>query len=133
MEITYTKEDVKILIEKYYQETESRNVEVEIITKKELTGLYETTTCVNTIKIKERTTLLGRPTTIEQTINKDDIKNIFSEILKDTDFTLESLEYNEGIRQECVGYYMNEHMEYRPYFDGITLKVSKNNLLKKRK
>lgn len=131
MEIIYSKNDLKDLIKKYYLEMEGRDVKVSITSKSELVGFYGTNTCVTTIKVKESVTILGKTTTTEKVISKDELFNMFNIMLENEGYILSDLEYNSGIREECVGYYMNEHIESKPYFNGIILNVRKNSLSKR--
>ncbi len=81
MEINYTKEDLKNIIKAYYQQKEKKNIDVSIIIRKELIGFYGTLSSITTITISYDTTLLGRNTKVSEIINKDQIINIFRELL----------------------------------------------------
>ena len=132
MEIKYSKNDLKDLIKKYYLEMEGQDVEVIITSKAELVDFYgNTNICVTNISIKEIVTLLNKKVTIEEIISKDDLYNIFNIMLENEGYILGNLEYDEGIKKVCVGCYMNEHMENKPYFNGVILSVRKNNLTKR--
>jgi len=131
MEIKYSKNDLKDLIKKYYLEMKGQDVEVNITSKSELVGFYGTNTCVTNISIKEIVTLLNKKVTIEETISKDDLYNMFSVMLESEGYSLSDLEYDSGIKEKCVGCYMNEHMENKPYFNGVILSVRKNSLTKR--
>lgn len=131
MEIKYSKNDLKDLIKKYYLEMEGQDVEVSITSKNELVGFYGTNTCVTTIKVKESVTILGKTTITEVVISKDDLYNMFSVMLESEGYSLSDLEYDSGIKEKCVGCYMNEHMESKPYFNGVILSVRKNSLTKR--
>lgn len=131
MEISYTKEDIKSIIKSYYLQ-KRENIDVNIVAKKELTGLYETLSCVTTITLTKNTTILGRTTTTTETLSKEELINIFSELLSSEGYTLENLEYNDGINTKTVGYYMDEHTEYNAYFKGIKITASKVNTLKRK-
>ncbi len=132
MEINYTKEDLKNIIKAYYQQKEKKNIDVSIIIRKELIGFYGTLSSITTITISYDTTLLGRNTKVSEIINKDQIINIFRELLETEGYTLEDLEYTKGIETRTVGYYMNEHQEQTAYFKGIKIRVSKEKTLSKK-
>ncbi|MCI8331073.1 MAG: hypothetical protein HFE04_03110 [Bacilli bacterium] len=83
-------------------------------------------------------------------INKEQIINIFKELLEtegyrleDLEFDegistrtvgyrLEDLEFDEGISTRTVGYFMNKHQEQTAYFKGIKIKASKEKTLSKK-
>lgn len=132
MEITYSKEDLKNIIKSYYLQKEQKNVDVSIITRKELLDFYGTLSSITTITITQNITLLGRDTKVSEVVSKDKIINIFSELLESEGYTLESLKYDEGIETQTVGYFMNEHQEQTAYFKGIKIKASKVNSLSKK-
>ncbi len=132
MEITYSKEDLKNIIKSYYLQKEQKNVDVSIITRKELLDFYGTLSSITTITITQNVTLLGRDTKVSEVVSKDKIINIFSELLESEGYTLESLKYDEGIETQTVGYFMNEHQEQTAYFKGIKIKASKVNSLSKK-
>lgn len=132
MEINYTKEDLKNIIKAYYQQQSQKNIDVNIITRKELIGFYETLSNITTITISYDTTLLGRNTKVSETINKEQIINIFKELLETEGYRLEDLEFDEGIATKTVGYFMNEHQEQTAYFKGIKIRVSKEKTLSKK-
>lgn len=132
MEINYTKEDLKNIIKAYYQQQSQKNIDVNIITRKELIGFYETLSNITTITISYDTTLLGRNTKVSETINKEQIINIFKELLETEGYRLEDLEFDEGIATKTVGYFMNEHQEQTAYFKGIKIKASKEKTLSKK-
>ena len=132
MEITYSKEDLKNIIKSYYLQKEQKNVDVSILTRKELLGFYGTLSSITTITITQNVTLLGRDTKVSEVVSKDKIINIFSELLESEGYTLESLKYDEGIETQTVGYFMNEHQEQTAYFKGIKIKANKVNSLSKK-
>lgn len=132
MEITYSKEDLKNIIKSYYLQKEQKNVDVSILTRKELLGFYGTLSSITTITIIQNVTLLGRDTKVSEVVSKDKIINIFSELLESEGYTLESLKYDEGIETQTVGYFMNEHQEQTAYFKGIKIKANKVNSLSKK-
>ena len=125
MEINYTKEDLKNIIKAYYQQKEKKNIDVSIIIRKELIGFYGTLSSITTITI-------SYDTKVSEIINKDQIINIFRELLETEGYTLEDLEYTKGIETRTVGYYMNEHQEQTAYFKGIKIRVSKEKTLSKK-
>ena len=127
MEINYTKEDLKNIIKAYYQQKEKKNIDVSIIIRKELIGFYGTLSSITTITISYDTN-----TKVSEIINKDQIINIFRELLETEGYTLEDLEYTKGIETRTVGYYMNEHQEQTAYFKGIKIRVSKEKTLSKK-
>lgn len=130
MEITYTKKDLKEMIEKYYYENSGRKVSVSIEAKKEVVGLWESVECITTISISEEVTLMGMKTTVKETMSKEELTRIFNELLEKEGYSLESLEYESGIKNETVGYFMNETTVKKAYFNGIRLNISKNNVKK---
>lgn len=132
MEMTYSKEDLKNIIKSYYLQKEQKNVDVSILTRKELLGFYGTLSSITTITITQNVTLLGRDTKVSEVVSKDKIINIFSELLESEGYTLESLKYDEGIETQTVGYFMNEHQEQTAYFKGIKIKANKVNSLSKK-
>ena len=132
MEITYSKEDLKNIIKSYYLQKEQKNVDVSILTRKELLGFYGTLSSITTITITQNVTLLGRDTKVSEVVSKDKIINIFSELLESEGYTLESLKYDGGIETQTVGYFMNEHQEQTAYFKGIKIKANKVNSLSKK-
>lgn len=132
MQIKYSKKELIELIEKYYLEKEGRDVKVSITSNSQPTGIFETNSCVTIIKVKEEIVLLGKKVQVSETLDKNTISNIIGEMLESIGYNLESLEFDQGIRQECVGCFMNEHTEYKPYFNGIELRVCKNNLVKRK-
>lgn len=126
MEINLTKENLKNVLEAYYQK-EGRAVNVSIEAKKSLVGygLCETMACVTTITLKEEITLMGVKNISETTLSREELTRIISDILESEGYTLEGLSYNEGL--ETKGYLRDEYQE--AYFKGVRLKVSKNKSL----
>lgn len=131
MEIIYTKEDLKGLIKNYYSEAQGRSVDVSINVKSELVGYYEDLACISAIKISEHVNILGKSTIISQVITKEEVIRIISELLESEGYSLETLEYLDGIKTEWKGYGLGEYQEKKPYFKGVKLVVSKNNSLKR--
>jgi len=131
MEITYSKTDLKNIIKSYYLEKEGRNVNVSIKTSKELTGFYGTLRGVTTITVKETISLLGQSATVKESISKEALVSMFNELLESEGYTLENLELDDGIREETVGYFMNEHTEHTAYFNGVKITASKVNTLRR--
>ena len=56
---------------------------------------------------------------------------MFNELLESEGYTLENLELDDGIREETVGYFMNEHTEHTAYFNGVKITASKVNTLRR--
>lgn len=81
------------------------------------------------IYYEETIDILGYKATKTTTISKENVEDIFNELITEKDLIVDTLIYNSGIRME--GY----RDEYETsYFDGITLslKERKNNYTKKR-
>ena len=111
-------------------EKEGRSVKADITARKECIGIFEEIGCVTTISVSENVTLLGVETTQSETLSKDEVKVILSELLKEAGYDLNDLNFNDGIRKSTVGYFMDEHIESRAYFKGVTLNISKRGLSK---
>ena len=115
------KEEIKNLITKYYQEFENRHVFVKISNKKQCVGYHEILSCLTIFTIIEDVEIMGIKSQIKECINEEQLKTIFASLIDQENFVLESLTLNNGLNERVVGYYMSEHIESTPYFNGITL------------
>lgn len=61
------------------------------------------------------------------------MESIFKELLRETDYRLVNLEYQDGINSQWEGYGMGETRVVKPCFNGIKLNVSLKQSLVKRK
>lgn len=123
MEINFKKGEVCDFIQNYYKEVENTDAKVKITAKREPIGLYETMGCVTRVEVTKKVTILGIEKEVKDYLTQDEVLGIFNELLKDRGYEVTSLSYDAGTQQQTVGYYMNEHTEYRAYFNGITLYV----------
>lgn len=124
MKVKLTKDEIIILIKQYYKEALNKDVDVEITASKDYTGIYESRVCKTKITIKEKINILGKEIVAEYVINDDDIYRIFNDLLKDSNYIIDSLNYNAGIRS--TGFYDYEEA----YFDGVTLTlINKNKMM----
>lgn len=127
MEINFKKKEVCELIEKYYKDVEHVDANVTISASREPVGIYETMSCVTKVKVAKKKKVLGIETLVKENLTEDEVLGIFNELLKESEYTITSLSYNDGVSPQSVGYYMDEHTEYRAYFNGITLYVKQKN------
>lgn len=137
MEIKFKKCEVCDLIQRYYKEVENVDANVKISASREPTGIFEKMSCVTRIQVKKSTTVLGVKTEVTEYLTKEEVLGIFNELLKDSEYQITNLSYDAGVGSQSVGYFMNEHTEYRAYFNGIILYVKSkekdnNNTLNKK-
>lgn len=132
MQIKYTKEELIDMIKSYYKEKKGKSVKVNITAKKELVGIHESTECVTTINIIETINFLGRDKEVSYNLSKDALATIFNELFESTSYLLDSLSYNEGIKNICKGFGMDERTEKHAYFNGVTLQIRENKLTRRR-
>ncbi len=82
------------------------------------------------IYYEETIDILGYKATKTTTISKEQVEDIFNELIKSYGLEIDTMLYNSGVRIE--GYYCDEYET--AYFNGITLslKERKNNYTKKK-
>lgn len=106
--------ELKSLLLDYYQCIYPNEIkDVEIIPKKENTGLYETTSLVTKIKLIKNIKIGKFLATVEEIISDEDIKQIINSNLEDNNYQIESITWVTKSRLE--GLYEYEEI----YFDGI--------------
>lgn len=129
MKITLDKNEIKSLMEKYY-EIKNEIVEVELGASISYEGFYEDKTAKTKIIVKKKINIMGMEKSIEDELSKDEVLGIFNEMLKDDGLNVKSVRYNAGINQG--GSYIWESNGCSAYFSGMDLEVEKvNNVQRK--
>lgn len=106
--------ELKSLLLDYYQSIYPNEIkDVEIIPKKENTGLYETTSLVTKIKLIKNIKIGKFLATVEEIISDEDIKQIINSNLEDNNYQIESI--TRVTKSRLEGLYEYEEI----YFDGI--------------
>lgn len=106
--------ELKSLLLDYYQSIYPNEIkDVEIISKKENTGLYETTSLVTKIKLIKNIKIGKFLATVEEIISDEDIKQIINLNLEDNNYQIESI--TRVTKSRLEGLYEYEEI----YFDGI--------------
>ena len=126
MKTTFSGEEVKRILEEYYKRLEGRNVTVEITSKKECTGLYETETCVTTFTVIERFNIAGINKKVETVLSEEEVNTNMKALFSLYDFDLNSLVIEDGLDTEYEGYGTYEHRVLKPYFKGVTVDIQKS-------
>lgn len=133
MEIKFKKKELCDLIEKYYREIKNTDAKVSISTKREPTGRFEIMSTVTRVEVTKKVNVLGIEKSTKEQISEEVIVGILNELLKTSEYLVLSLSYDAGVTPVSVGYYMDEHTEYRPYFNGVTLYVREREKSNSRK
>lgn len=118
MKIKLNSEEVKSLIEKYY---EKKNERVSVTLKSSIRseGYYENKVGYGEIVLTKTFEVLGKKIREEETLSKDEVLGIFNEILASEGYSITSLTYDVGINQG--GSYIWESNTPSAYFGGINL------------
>ena len=126
MKTTFTKEEIIKLLIEYYKRLEGRDVAVEITSKKECTGLYETETCVTTFTVIERFNIAGINKKVETVLSEEEVNTNMKALFSLYDFDLNSLVIEDGLDTEYEGYGTYEHRVLKSYFKGVTVDIKKS-------
>lgn len=122
MKIRLNNEEVKLLIEKYY---EKKNERVSVTLKSSIrsVGYYEDKEAYGEVVLNKTIEVLGNKIQEEETLSKDEVLGIFNEILSSEGYNVTGLTYDVGINQG--GSYIWESNTPSAYFGGINLEGAK--------
>lgn len=122
MKIRLNNEEVKLLIEKYY---EKKNERVSVTLKSSIrsVGYYEDKEAYGEVVLTKTIEVLGNKIQEEETLSKDELLGIFNEILSSEGYNVTGLTYDVGINQG--GSYIWESNTPSAYFGGINLEGAK--------
>lgn len=115
-----TEGELKDLLTDYYGKKYNDN-DFDIIfeTKEECVGFYETKMIQTHIKLKRKIRIGNNAVTIEEELDEDDIKEIICEELRDIDYEINNLRFENRIKYE--GFYGDEV----PTFDGVNIDLKR--------
>lgn len=113
-------EELKSLLIDYYGKKYNDNdFDIVFETKKECVGFYETKMIQTHIRLKRKIRIGNNSVTIEEELDEDDIKEIICEELKDMDYEINNLRFENRIKYE--GFYGDEV----PTFDGVNIDLKR--------
>lgn len=109
----------KLLVDYYEKEYNDNNFDIIFETKEECVGLYETKVVQTHIKLKRNIRIGNHIAAIEEELDKDDVNEILTKMLCNTDFEVEYITFDN--KKECVGYY--EDTEFT--FNGLKVDLKR--------
>lgn len=119
MKAKFTKEELKEILKRYYNELEGREVKIKINSKRECVGLYENYGCVTTIKAISELNIGGIKKEIEETISNKRLNEIITAVFDKDGYTVKNVELDDGLNSRWEGYGMMEHQVQTVYCKGI--------------
>lgn len=120
MEMAISKENVIQLFKNYYKKTEDFNGTIEVITEKELTGYYGSEG-KGVAKTKIEIKLCGITVPIGSAITKEEVHDIFQNILSEKDYLVKTISFDQEITSK---YCFNEDYKVA-HCNGIKLEMEK--------
>lgn len=93
----------KLLVDYYEKEYNDNNFDIVFETKEEYVGIHDDKALVTHIKLKRNIRIGNHIAAIEEEIDKDDVNEILTKMLCNTDFEVEYITFDN--KKECVGYY----------------------------
>ena len=111
------KELKSLLIDYYGKKYNDNDFNIVFETKGECVGLYETKVVQTHVKLKRNIRIGNNAVTIEEELDEDDIKEIICEELKDMDYDINNLWFENRVKY--VGFYGDEV----PTFDGVNINL----------
>lgn len=122
MKLSFTKEEVILLIKKYYEEVKSEVVDVDIVTKEGMIGFYGSFGCYSTVNITSNENILGIEKKVTKKLDKNEVVVLLNEILSCVGLKVTSMQYDSGI---TVGSQIWDQGVTSAYFRGVDLEVEK--------
>ena len=130
MELKFSLESTKKIIEAFYSETTDLKGKVTSKVEKGSVGYYEEIGAIVSMKLKGKIKVLDEEVEVEKNITPEEVTEAFKHVLAKNNIEVEEVHYESGLRNRSVGYGMSESIEHIPYFNGVRVRIKNNTKLK---